>query len=600
MNSHTHKETFLKAVNQIHTFLKDKFSDCLKTLPTNQLKGYGRGHNFVRGWSIRFDDLGLYLKVLLPDQFPYVPPRIAIEDISDRAKDFSIEWPHVEDKGLLCLPPVTPSVEQSDSLTNTLMQKAVEFIATFSSDPSKVLADFQDEFISYWTRHKHKNGRAVWSLVEPESDTREVRYVFLGEQIMVADTNKDINAWYTNRYKPQKQIRGLSGLFVKLSQAPVAPFPNSVSELLLVISALAPGALDLFNTSEVLKNGSYLFLLAAPSSSGVGLMGVVISSESNAKNPMRGFTRPEMMTEKIRLQRISESFGLTRHQITRVDHDWIHGRGQDVSQDILKKSSVAVIGCGSLGSHVAVRLAQAGVGKILLIDPEGLESANVGRHVLGIKHMGANKAMALGVELRQRFPHIGVEYFNQQWEVFTKEHSQDLDELNLIVSTIGEWGAEGVLNEWHISNGFKMPILYGWMEPQAAVGHALLIIKNGSCLGCIVNDKGRMFDPETKDWADEHGLKFEPACGAVFQPYGPVDVTFAEALVSELAIATLVGDQQENVHRVHATSTNHLQKLGGDWTSSHLASRPENFTDSFQYEKPLGHNANCHFCDQQQ
>src|SRR4051812_39736412 len=74
-------------------------------------------------------------------------------------------------------------------------------------------------------------------------------------------------------------------------------------------------------------------------------------------------------------------------------------------------SNVTVLGCGSVGAPVAVALAQAGVGRINLVDHDALAWANVGRHPLGAPSLGRNKAEALAAKLRSDFPHATFEAF---------------------------------------------------------------------------------------------------------------------------------------------------------------------------------------------
>ncbi len=51
-------------------------------------------------------------------------------------------------------------------------------------------------------------------------------------------------------------------------------------------------------------------------------------------------------------------------------------------QKSLKNSTVAVIGLGGLGSPISFYLAAAGVGNLLIVDPEGIELSNLNRQIL--------------------------------------------------------------------------------------------------------------------------------------------------------------------------------------------------------------------------
>ena len=53
---------------------------------------------------------------------------------------------------------------------------------------------------------------------------------------------------------------------------------------------------------------------------------------------------------------------------------------------VLKDKSVAVVGCGSLGSTLALSLARAGVGRFHLFDPDRLDPVNIARHQADTGH----------------------------------------------------------------------------------------------------------------------------------------------------------------------------------------------------------------------
>jgi sulfur-carrier protein adenylyltransferase/sulfurtransferase len=63
----------------------------------------------------------------------------------------------------------------------------------------------------------------------------------------------------------------------------------------------------------------------------------------------------------------------------------------DEAHTALKDRKVAVVGCGSLGSKVAVMLARAGVGHFLLVDDDIMLPDNVVRHELDWREMGRHK-----------------------------------------------------------------------------------------------------------------------------------------------------------------------------------------------------------------
>lgn len=64
----------------------------------------------------------------------------------------------------------------------------------------------------------------------------------------------------------------------------------------------------------------------------------------------------------------------------------------------------------------------------------------------------------------------------------------------------------------------------------------MAIAEHGGCLQCHL---GRTGTPDFRvvDWPDGLGQnREEPACGAHFQPYGPVELSFENAMVSDMAL----------------------------------------------------------------
>lgn len=67
----------------------------------------------------------------------------------------------------------------------------------------------------------------------------------------------------------------------------------------------------------------------------------------------------------------------------------------------LKAAKVAVVGCGSVGSKVAVHLARSGVGRFVLVDGDVFASGNLVRNELDWRAVGIHKSQALTARLQE-------------------------------------------------------------------------------------------------------------------------------------------------------------------------------------------------------
>jgi len=83
------------------------------------------------------------------------------------------------------------------------------------------------------------------------------------------------------------------------------------------------------------------------------------------------------------------------------------------------------------------------------------------------------------------------------------------------------------------------PILYAWTEPNACAGHAVLIFPGSPCLQCGFSVSGDC-KLQVTDWPGEKKLQTEPARGAVFQPYGPIELLGTISVAASLALDALL------------------------------------------------------------
>lgn len=75
-----------------------------------------------------------------------------------------------------------------------------------------------------------------------------------------------------------------------------------------------------------------------------------------------------------------------------------------LESDIMLRKGVVIIGCGSVGSLVALELARAGVGRFFLIDMDVFSYHNICRHQCGILDVGKYKTTALRERILQINP----------------------------------------------------------------------------------------------------------------------------------------------------------------------------------------------------
>ena len=83
-------------------------------------------------------------------------------------------------------------------------------------------------------------------------------------------------------------------------------------------------------------------------------------------------------------------------------------------QNRFSSAVVAVCGLGGLGSNIAIALARAGIGKLILIDFDQVDITNLHRQQYKAGQIGKYKTEALAENLREIAPYVEVEIVTQR------------------------------------------------------------------------------------------------------------------------------------------------------------------------------------------
>ncbi len=225
--------------------------------------------------------------------------------------------------------------------------------------------------------------------------------------------------------------------------------------------------------------------------------------------------------------------------VERIDPHWTVGRDQISQVSTRQQMHVVVFGAGALGSPVVEQLAKAGIGRITLADSDIMETANLGRHLLGAKHVGYGKSDAVARVLNQKHPACVVEAYGHNAERWLRSNA--LKDVDLVLDLTGEPEVRWHLNEARRKHPCKL--LVGWMEPFVAAAHVCLLTSDTLWLSQR-GDEDRLKQLEAVDWPAEV-IRQVPGCSSSFQAYTAANAAYAVALVSENALR-LVDDEVKN------------------------------------------------------
>ena len=131
--------------------------------------------------------------------------------------------------------------------------------------------------------------------------------------------------------------------------------------------------------------------------------------------------------------------------------------GEAVQQK-LQEAKILVVGCGGLGSPIAVYLGASGIGKLHLIDFDTVDISNLHRQVFySLKDIGKLKSECLSNFIQQRSPFTEVSFSR---EAITKENAIELiSEYDVIVDGTDSLPTKYLLNDACVI--LEKPLVYG-------------------------------------------------------------------------------------------------------------------------------------------
>jgi hypothetical protein len=185
------------------------------------------------------------------------------------------------------------------------------------------------------------------------------------------------------------------------------------------------------------------------------------------------------------LHAIAKEVKVERSTTVAADLDYIYSRNLGSMKGLVGKR-ILQIGCGTIGGFLAQQLAQSGAGvgggRLKLVDEDILQPSNLGRHLLGVPHLGQNKAAACADFLNTLLPGAEIEGVEADALALT-----DLDRFDLVIDATGEEVLSLALNQRAISRRPNGPDhLFVWLLGNGAIAQAILVgDPNKACFKCL-------------------------------------------------------------------------------------------------------------------
>jgi molybdopterin/thiamine biosynthesis adenylyltransferase len=242
-----------------------------------------------------------------------------------------------------------------------------------------------------------------------------------------------------------------------------------------------------------------------------------------------------------------------------------------LESDVMEQKRVIILGCGSVGSLVALELARAGVKHFILVDADIVEYHNICRHQCGIEDVGDLKVHALKRKIININPSANVIAFEGIVQNLPKETMDDfcVAENTIFVGCADNRIADVYTNR--ISIYYKAAFVSVGFWERAFAGEIFyhLYGKNMPCYECALGDGSGL---SSRSEANHHvysnqehieELKFEPGIS--------VDINFVTSIGVKLILDILNSNNESYIPRLLNNLTQYTlvcntsdPKIGGE------------------------------------
>ena len=534
---------YTKAIQDTRKYLKESGYDLEtcekddKDIPEIVRKTHAPYRDF---WKIKITrDLRVITLVLaIPNTFPDTFPKIYLSK-----KDFQEIYPipHLDQNGLICTRDPEVAI-LSDTIpgeaTKALIEIAVKIVESGVAKENE--ADYIEEFLAYWNE-KVANINIFLSIFAPKDEVCYLQIFKLSKKIfgyncIITDSKVHLEEWLKPFGVTTTDDKAIKALYLPIKR--FSPYAlNTNNDLLKII--------DDKNVKDSVKNYfdqdrlHYILIASFFLKGETILFGWKHKGWKNIT--IKGFRKNHIPLD-IRLGHPKEE-PVTKISLMRLDKERIFVRGGMMSTLIKKDVSIAVLGCGSLGSFLTMSLARCGISKLLLVDKECLSPENTPRHLCGLLEASCNMQKVEAVKKRviEHFPDTECNIFYADILELLEKDEKVLNNYNMVIVALGSRAVERRINYLLKKGLINSPVLFLWLEPLGVGGHILYIDpKNGGCYDCSFNEEGNFIYSISN--TSESFQKRESGCQSTFLPY--LSLTVEQfSLVASRIISSLLDNR---------------------------------------------------------
>jgi molybdopterin/thiamine biosynthesis adenylyltransferase len=220
----------------------------------------------------------------------------------------------------------------------------------------------------------------------------------------------------------------------------------------------------------------------------------------------------------------------------------------------MKDKTVLIVGCGSVGSTLALQLARAGVGQFVLVDTDTIEIHNICRHQCNLTDLGRFKTDALYDRIIAINPEATVTRLCKIIENITKAEIDDLiDENSIIVGCGDNRLSDAFACELAYEKGIPFVSIGFWQRAFVCEIVTCIPKKGDTCYRCALK-KSIETSIENMN-KNRHYIDEIEKAKVTFEPGISIDIEFGTCVGSKIVVDALNIDNPDYISKVLHTLT---------------------------------------------
>jgi len=486
------------------------------------------------------------LILAFPKSFPDTFPKIYL---SKKNYQEIYPIPHIDKNRFICTrdPEI---VSLSDKKTGEAIEKLIEIALEILEKGIKGenKEDFIKEFLAYWN---DESCHFLLSLFTPIEDCKQL-YIFklskefLGCRLILSESKERLMKWL-NPFDVEIENEEYKVLYIPLSRFNPYLLDNN-KDLLAILSN--PVNKNYLKEVENFFNGSINnnIIISSFYIEGERILFGWKHKRFRVKQFKGGF-RSSYVPLQIRLADPKiRNKPIEKIEIIRLDKGRIFKRGGAITTFLKKDNSIALAGCGSLGSYLAMSLSRCGISNFILIDNEYLLPENTPRHLCGFLEasLKMKKVDAVKKRLTEHFPHLECKTYSNDFLQLLQEEEINLEKCDLLIIAIGKISLERRINFLQRRGVIDCPVVYMWIEPFGIGGHILYVHPNEyGCYECCFDNNGIFKYSIAR--SDEQFQKRESGCQSTFIPYSSLQIEQFISIASKKILTVLDKGLKESI-----------------------------------------------------